>query len=101
MGQEIAIKTQQVINTATVIGTHNSNITYALEPVESAIQAMRTEWSSPAGERAAECFYTISNMYKDTRPKVIQNYINYLCQQVGEGYEETETTNTSLADAFK
>lgn len=101
MASEIQIKTQQVKQASVDISTCNNNILNAMEPVASSVRALNSAWNSSAGDKAIETFCELEGMYKDNRYNVIQNYVDFLNQQIGLGYEETEMVNVKLADAFK
>lgn len=97
----INIKTAQVLKAATNISTCNLNIENAFEEVETAIKNLDNAWDGQASSNAVSRFNSIIKGYKDNRYKVINQYVDFLNQQVGTGYETVETANTSLADAFK
>ena len=46
-------------------------------------------------------FSSIKESFYDARYTAVNNYVNFLLTQVGEGYVQTEEKNKSLADAFK
>lgn len=46
-------------------------------------------------------FYDVKSKYLDACYHFIDNYVNFLLSQVGEGYVQTEETNKSLSDQFK
>lgn len=98
---DITIKTTQVLKAAMNITTCNSNIENAFEAVETAMKNLSDAWSGQASANAVSRFNSMKKGYKDTRYEVIRQYVDFLNQQIETGYEATETTNTSLADAFK
>lgn len=96
----IQVNTDTVVNAAQNIRKVNSDIRDLISSVESAMQSMNNAWDGNASANAADKYNSIKNAYCDNRYNVMENYVNFLLQQVGEGYEQTETTNKSLADAF-
>ena len=46
-------------------------------------------------------FNELKAKFPEAQYRVIDNYVQFLLQQVGEGYVQTEKANESLADAFK
>ena len=54
-----------------------------------------------ASDAAFRKFNNIKNTYYDNRFKVVNDMVNFMKKQVGEGYEQTETAIVSAASAFK
>lgn len=101
MSAIIKVNTDTVDSVAQNIRNINNDIRDLISPVESAIKTLDNSWDGGASTSAISKFNSIKNTYCDNRYKVIENYVNFLLQQVGEGYVQTEAANTSLADAFK
>ena len=57
-------------------------------------------WSGIASGNAMASF-NILKEHLGTRNTQMTNYIDFIKQVIVSGYEETETSNTTLADAFK
>lgn len=97
----IQVNTDTVVNAAQNIRKINNDIRDLISSVESAMNSLDNAWDGNASTNAVNKYNSIKNAYCDNRYHVIENYVNFLLQQVGEGYDQTETTNKSLADAFK
>ena len=98
---DLKINAEQVVETARRIKNINNQIREGFNNVQKAVTRLDGAWDSPAATNAINKFKAIKNSYCDARYDVIDNYVAFLHQQVGEGYTQTETTNKSLADAFK
>lgn len=102
---EININTNTVLEVSENIAVYNKEIDSKFEAVKDAMGVLQNNWSGIAQEQAIYKFNTIKSEYfenSDTkRANTIKNYTNYLKNYVGIGYDKTETSNTSLADAFK
>lgn len=97
----IKVNTGTVVTVAQNIRKANNDIRDLLSPVESAIKTLDNSWDGNASTNAMNKYNSIKNAFCDNRYNVIENFVNFLLQQVGEGYDQTEATNVSLADAFK
>lgn len=98
---DLKINTQLAVNAANSLKNINNQIRDSFPSVESAISRLDASWDGSAASTSISKFNEIKTKYPDARYNVIDNYANFLLQQVGEGYTQTEETNKSLADAFK
>ena len=97
----LKVNTDAVVATAGKIQACNNQMRDGFETVKSAISKLDNSWDGSASVKAISKFNHIGSSFCDSRYKVLDNYVNFLLQQVGQGYEQTETTNKSLADQFK
>ena len=97
----IKIDTNAVRTTATQIANTNQKISNDFSSVESAISNLNRNWDGMASDAAFRKFNNIKNTYYDNRYKVVNDMVNFMKKQVGEGYEQTETAIVSAASAFK
>lgn len=97
----VKVNTEYVEIAAGNIRTINGQIRDGIKDVRTAISQMDASWDGSASSNALDKFYSICNKYPDSRYKVMDQFANYLLQQVGLGYEQTEDVNKSLADEFK
>lgn len=97
----LKIDTEAVKGTAKTIKKNNDLIKNGFVSVRNAITKLDSSWESPASGVVIGKFNDIDNKYTENRYTVMNNYVNFLYQQIQEGYESTEQTNKSLADAFK
>ncbi len=97
----IKIDTNAVRTAATQIANTNQKISNDFSSVESAISSLNKNWDGTASDAAFRKFNNIKNTFYDNRFKVVNDMVNFMRKQVGEGYEQTETTIVSAASAFK
>ena len=93
--------TAEVLSLAENINAINNNISNALEKVTSAMNSLNGSWSGAAGERAVSMFNSINSGCIEVQRVAIADYANFLKQRISGGYEQIETINISLSDAFK
>lgn len=97
----LKINTDYVVSAATKIKNYNAQIRAELANVQNAISQLNAEWDGSAANSTINKFNEIKSKFSDARYAVVDNYVNFMFQQVGEGYTQTEEVNKSLADAFK
>lgn len=97
----IKIDTNAVRTTAKLIANSNQKISNDFSSVESAISTLNKNWNGTASDAAFRKFNNIKNTYYDNRFKVVNDMVNFMRKQVGDGYEQTETAIVSAASAFK
>lgn len=97
----LKINTDSAVTAARNIGNINKQIRDGFSSVHSAIKQLDSSWDGSASTKAIRKFSEIKQKYSDARFNVVDNYVKFLLQQVGQGYEQTEQANKSLADAFK
>ena len=97
----IKVNTDVVVSVANNVHKINNDVRDQIPSVETAIRTLNNSWEGSVATQAMDTFNSIKNAYCDSHYKVIENFVNFLLTQVGEGYTQTETANLSLADAFK
>lgn len=97
----IKINTAIVRSTASQISSVNNKINNDFSAVDSAINALNRNWDGSASDIALRKFQSIKNNFYNNRFNVVNDMVNFMLKQVGEGYESTETTVSSAASAFK
>lgn len=98
---ELSVNTDAVVAAADSIKLFNAQIRDGLPSLQKAIAQLDNSWEGSASSVAISKFNEIISEFSDTRYNVLDNYANYLLQQVGEGYLQTEEENISLAEQFK
>jgi len=101
MAGEIRVNTDLVNIAAKNINNYNGNIKVAFDSLNKVMTSLGDYWDGNVGENAETAFTGIRNAFSEERFSVMENYVVFLHTQVEQGYIETETTNTKLADAFK
>lgn len=97
----LKVDADQVVATANRIKNLNNQMRDSFNSVQDAVKKLNGTWDSPAATNAIAKFDAIKNSYCDARYNVVDNFVAFLHQQVGEGYTQTEAVNKSLADQFK
>lgn len=97
----IKINTAGAVAVANNIKASNMQIRNGFSPVKSAISRLDANWEGAAASKAISKFHEIDSKFSEARYSVVDNYVRFLLQQVGEGYTQTEEVNKSLADEFK
>jgi hypothetical protein len=97
----LKINTDSAITAATHIKTINGQIRDGFSSVQNAITQLDNAWDGSAATNAIGKFNELKTKYPQARYNVVDNFVTFLFQQVGEGYIQTEEANKSLAEAFK
>ena len=98
---DLKVYTDKVVASAGRIQKLNVTMRDDFKAVRDAIAKLDKSWDSAAATSAIGKFNAIDGAYGEARYTVVDNFVAFLFQQVGEGYEQTEAANKSLADAFK
>lgn len=97
----LKINTDAAVTAAGNIKLYNTQIRDGFSNVQTAITQLDNCWEGSAATAAISNFNEVKSKFFDARYNVLDNYVNFLLQQVGEGYSQTEDANISLADQFK
>jgi hypothetical protein len=101
MSSFIQIDTAVVKNTATEIKQINQKVYKDFNEIESSIRTLNNSWQSSASEGIINKFYEVKNNFYEPRKIEIDNFVQILNTQIGEGYETTEKANIDLSTLFK
>ena len=97
----LLVNTDRIVATASELNTINGQIRDGFESVEKAMNHLKKTWEGPAANYAMKKFTSTLAGGLEARYTAMNNYSTFLLSSVGEGYVQTETVNTSLADLFK
>ena len=97
----LKVNTDSAVTAAGNIKNYNNQIRDGFSKVQTAMTQLDNAWEGSAATNSISKFNEMKAEFLDARYSVVDNYVNFLLQQVGEGYTQTEDTNKSLADAFK
>lgn len=97
----IQIDTGAVSEAAKQIGNLNQKMHDNLSEVNQAVSLLRQNWSGSAATKWLKKYDTIKNDLSNTRFLVVDGLVSFMKNQVGEGYEKTETAVSKAAAAFK
>lgn len=101
MAGQMRINTDQVEQIATNIENLNTKLKTELENSKAVIDGLSSTWEGEAYEATKAAYAEFQNKYFQNYEDVIKQYINFLRTNVAQGYFDTETANTTLADSFK
>ena len=97
----LRINTDAVAVAAANISKINNQIRDGFSDVQSAISKLNASWEGSAATHTISKFSELKANYCDERYKELDTFVQFLLHQIGEGYEDTENVNVSLADVFK
>ncbi|MBQ7064253.1 MAG: hypothetical protein IJM90_05145 [Firmicutes bacterium] len=98
---DLRVITDHIDATAESMAKHNIAIRDRLPQVQRAITSLNNSWDGAVSDEAISKFYEFCDRYPEPRYQVMDQVVQFLRQQVGTGYEQTESVNRSLADAFR
>ncbi len=101
LGNDVKMDTDAVTTIADNIAILNGDMKDRFNELSKAVDKLHGSWEGKAAETCIGKFKDIDSAYSESRYTVINNVVLFLKQQIGEGYEETEKANVSLADYFK
>lgn len=101
LGNNVTVSTEQVEQIATNIETLNKQLAEKLQESKEAVDGLANVWTGEAATETIESFAAFAGKYFETYEEVIRNYVQFLRVNVAQGYEETETKNTTLAGNLK
>ncbi|WP_068673712.1 WXG100 family type VII secretion target [Oceanobacillus sp. Castelsardo] len=101
MAGQIKVSTAQVSDIASTIERLNQQLHDELTNSKQTIQNLQNTWQGEASEATVSSYEEFANKYFQTYYEILDEYVKFLRLNVEQGYFETETANTNLADAFK
>ena len=97
----IKVNTDLVVQTAGNIENLNKKLKEQLTECQTTIKNLSNVWEGEAATATISSFDEFAAKYFQNYYDIIDQYVKFLRSEVAEGYNVVETTNTSLADAFK
>lgn len=97
----MTLDTDQVLTIAGEIEVLNKNLNDLLNESRATIDSLSSIWQGKAATATIDSYRTFSEKYFQEYDKIINQYILFLRQNVSEGYNQAESINEKLADAFK
>lgn len=95
------VNTDTVTGLAGTIDAKNSELTSAFSETETKMNALNGAWSGVASEQILAKYSELYKVCIEGQRSMIANYTVFLRNRVATGYEQVETANISLSDAFK
>ena len=100
MAGEIRISTEEVNLSASSIEHLNNKLNDKLLEAQAAIKALGQTWEGEAYDRTVASFDAFAGKYFESYKELIDDYVKFLRERVGEGYFKTEVRNADLASDF-
>ncbi|ALC89392.1 hypothetical protein AM500_06045 [Bacillus sp. FJAT-18017] len=97
----IKVNTAQVADIANTIENLNTKLSDELKTSQTTIKNLTNTWEGEAAQATVQAYEEFAAKYFQTYYDILDSYAKFLRMNVDQGYFETETTNTNLADAFK
>lgn len=101
MAGQIRVNTDQVAQIASSIEALNKKLDDELKTSQNTIKALSSTWEGEASQATVSAFDSFAAKYFQNYYDIIDSYVKFLRTNVEAGYFDTETSNTTLADAFK
>ncbi len=101
MADLIKIDTAQVLEIANKLSSLNDDLQTNLKEAQTTITNLGDIWKGEAATATIDAVNSFATEYYQNYYDLIDQYVQFLKNNVVSGYEETETVNTTLADSFK
>lgn len=101
VGNNVTISTDQVAQIASEIESLNKELTVELNNGKAIIDQLANIWSGEASQATISAFDEFAAKYFQNYEDIINQYVQFLRNNIQQGYVDTETQNTNLAEAFK
>jgi len=95
------VNTSDIVSLAGTIDAKNEELTSAFSEAETKMNALNGAWSGAASEKILSMYAEFHSECISKQHSLIAEYTRYLRACVATGYEQVETVNERLSDAFK
>lgn len=100
-GNNEKINTGLVFDAGSMLGNLNNEMNAAIESLQNNINQFGWGWRSPAAEHSKNAFSELKCDMNQSRSNSMQGFSDILTRTVAPGYEETESSNFTLASYYK
>jgi len=97
----MTIDSEQVMAIAAQVEKDNLQLKQLLLDSKATIDGLANYWSGKAYEETRASNDLFAGKFFESYYEVLDQYVKFLRSNVAAQYEQTETSNTQLADAFK
>lgn len=98
---QITLDTEQVLAIASQLEADNNQLKELLTNTKATIDSLASTWTGQAAEETRTSYEGFANKFFQQYYDVIDQYVKFLRSNVSAQYNEVETLNTKLGDAFK
>ena len=100
-GNSIRVNTDHVAQIASNIENLNKRLSEELANSKATVEQLANVWEGEAAQATISGFNEFAAKYFQNYEDVLTQYVQFLRNNVEQGYFDTETQNIGLADAFK
>lgn len=98
---QMTLDTEQVRSIASQIEGDNNSLKEMLNQTKATIDALSQTWTGQAADETRTSYESFANKFFQQYYDVLDQYVKFLRTNVADQYEQTESVNTKLSDAFK
>jgi len=98
---QITLTTEQVRNIATQIENDNTKLKDLLDDSKTTIDSLSAYWTGDAASETQQAYESFAKKYFQQYYEILHAYVKFLNANVADHYDETETIDKQLADAFR
>ena len=92
------INTGAIRSTASKIAMENKHLEETLLSCQQTVHSLTNTWSGAAADATIAAFDSFASKYFSQYKELLDQYVRFLNNVAGEGYEETEQQVTRKAD---
>lgn len=92
------IDTQLIRNTASTISEQNRQLLETLNASKSTVDSLRGVWTGKAADATISAYTEFADKYFQSYHEMLDEYVKFLNNVAGAGYESAETKAASKAD---
>ena len=93
----LKIDTQTIRSTAGTIAAQNERLFETLTASQSTVQSLSSVWTGAASEATISAYDSFAANYFENYREMLDQYVKFLNNVAGAGYEQTEQQVTSKA----
>lgn len=97
----ITLDTNEVLAIASRIENDNNQLRELLNGSKATVDGLSAFWTGRASDETRAAYESFANRFFQQYQEILNQYVVFLRRNVAEQYQETESINTQLADAFK
>lgn len=94
----LKIDTQTIRSTAATIFAQNEALFETLIASQTTVQSLGSVWTGAASEATISAYDTFAAKYFESYREMLDQYVKFLTNIAGAGYEQTEQQVTSKAN---
>jgi len=100
-GSKITVSSEQVLAIASQIEADNNSLRDLLNDSKTTVDSLSSYWTGKASDETRASYETFAAKFFQQYYDILDQYVKFLRRNVADQYDQTETVNTKLSDAFK